>query len=145
VSTTIEVVKRALLTLALLAGFAASASAGTPTKASYIKQADRICKRAEVNVGLLIAKFYKLKHPGAVAAEQVAAKESTLYLATDRMLMALPKPPTDRSTLNRLWAMLHKLALGGGSAGSAMLSVIAYEGRAQAFGFKACGDMLTPS
>jgi hypothetical protein len=132
-------VKRALLTLALLAGFAASASAGTPTKASYIRQADPICKRAEVNVRLLIAKFNKLKHPTGAAAEEFAEKESTLYLATDRMLMALPKPPTDRSTLNRLWAMFHKFALGGNSA---VLLSIAYEQRAQAFGFKVCGDML---
>jgi hypothetical protein len=135
-------VKRALLTLALLAGFAASASAGTPTKASYIKQADPICKRTEGKVKSQAAKFNKLKHPTEAVAERAAEQLSTTYLATYRMLMALPKPPADRSTLNRLWAMFHKFAVGGSSA---VVTAIAYEARAQAFGFKVCGDMLTPS
>jgi hypothetical protein len=150
-------VKHTLLAVAIFLALVSTAS-GAPTKAAYIKKADQLCKAANTAIAPISAKLNQLNLNNASGITQAVklfhAALSIEGVAYDK-LIALPKPPADKTVLTHIWETLDVEVSNIGKLIDALndlnataiskdesaisLAKASYKGLAQGFGFHYCG------
>jgi hypothetical protein len=141
----------ALLPLGCGSGASSTQESSAPTKAAFVKQADRICEQTDKTQKAVFNEYFK-KHPNAAVSKAVNEEVVSLSLpavrAEAKQLQALPAPAGDETEVNAFVKAVEEAVEKGEADPGSMVNETAQGpfGEAkklgQEYGFKACAFPL---